>query len=484
MPSLRPLWANGSAARNENWTAALISSAFREVARRARWLVSGGNGDSRVGGSPELPATIVTDFFLRLLGAPGEEVLRIADASLAWRGAHAGWIIFAILVTAAAVFWIYRVAAGTLSVPRRILLTALRICFLALILLLFLRPVLSLTVEGSVRRLLVLLVDGSASMRIQDPRLDVIDQKRAAIAKGILQANRGLNQELSANQKRLVEQVPRIDLVKAVFKNEALALLPKLDQEFDLAAFTFGESLVELASQKSGSAGTNGSPSDQKARIDQFSWIDRLSANSSVTALGDAIREVLNRKRGQPIAGILVISDGANNSGSQPRETGQYSGQERVPIYTYGVGITSPRDIIVANLFAPEVSFVRDEVTVTARVRSQGLRGESGELTLKLGDAIVARKTVTFLAEEQVVSLRFTPQAQGEFELTAAVAPRADEAVQDNNSRSQQLRIIDTKIKVLMVEQAPRWEFRYLQALLLRDRRVELKCYLVEGDPG
>jgi hypothetical protein len=56
--------------------------------------------------------------------------------------------------------------------------------------------------------------------------------------------------------------------------------------------------------------------------------------------------------------------------------------------------------------------------------------------------------------------------------------------VKDNNSRAQRLKVIDAKIKVLLVDQAPRWEFRYLQAMLLRDRRVELKCYLVEGDKG
>jgi hypothetical protein len=42
--------------------------------------------------------------------------------------------------------------------------------------------------------------------------------------------------------------------------------------------------------------------------------------------------------------------------------------------------------------------------------------------------------------------------------------------------------VIDAKINVLLVDQSPRWEFRYLQAMLLRDRRVALKCFLVEGD--
>ena len=37
---------------------------------------------------------------------------------------------------------------------------------------------------------------------------------------------------------------------------------------------------------------------------------------------------------------------------------------------------------------------------------------------------------------------------------------------------------------MLFVEETPRWEFRYLQSVLLRDRRIALKCWLAEGDPG
>jgi hypothetical protein len=85
---------------------------------------------------------------------------------------------------------------------------------------------------------------------------------------------------------------------------------------------------------------------------------------------------------------------------------------------------------------------------------------------------------------EQVVPVKFTPQSAGEFELEASIEPRGDEAVQDNNARVQRLRVIDAKIKILLVDQSPRWEFRYLQAMLLRDRRIDLKCFLVEGDPG
>src|SRR5207248_3489233 len=213
--------------------------------------------------------------------------------------------------------------------------------------------------------------------------------------------------------------------------------------------------------------------------------VDKLGATNPATAIGDALREVINRMRGQPLAGILLVTDGANNSGSQPREAAALLRQEGVPLYTYGVGITSPRDIIVGNIFAPDITFVKDEVPITVRVRSQGLRGETAELVLKLDHQIVAARTITFAEDgEQVIALKFTPPTPGDFDLEASIEPRADEAVKDNNSRSQRLRVIDAKIKVLLVDQAPRWEFRYLQAMLLRDRRVDLKCFLVEGDPA
>ena len=126
---------------------------------------------------------------------------------------------------------------------------------------------------------------------------------------------------------------------------------------------------------------------------------------------------------------------------------------EGVPLYVYGVGITSPRDIILQNLFAPDVTFVKDEVPLTVRVRAQGLSGESAELQLKLGGQVVASRTLTFTNDsELVVPLKFTPDTLGEFELTASIEARSDEAVKDNNSRTQRIQVIDSEIQGLLVD--------------------------------
>jgi uncharacterized membrane protein len=67
--------------------------------------------------------------------------------------------------------------------------------------------------------------------------------------------------------------------------------------------------------------------------------------------------------------------------------------------------------------------------------------------------------------------------------LTASIPARDDEITAENNTTRQHVRVIDDKIKVLYIEQAPRWEFRFLQGVLMRDRRIEPSFVLLEADP-
>src|ERR1051326_895981 len=129
----------------------------------------------------------MTEVFLKFLGAQADDTVQIAKASLAFRGGIGpGLFLFLLVGLGATIFWLYRRGPPHLSLTRKSTLAGLRVLFIGLVLLLLTRPILSLTVEGSVRRLLVLLVDTSASMQIKDPRVAPQDQKRAAIAENLL----------------------------------------------------------------------------------------------------------------------------------------------------------------------------------------------------------------------------------------------------------------------------------------------------------
>ena len=60
-------------------------------------------------GVPPYDARPMTELFLKLLGAHGDDAVNVAKASLAFRGGvSVGWFIFFILVLGGAVFWMYR----------------------------------------------------------------------------------------------------------------------------------------------------------------------------------------------------------------------------------------------------------------------------------------------------------------------------------------------------------------------------------------
>ena len=428
------------------------------------------------------------DFFLKLLGVPAEQVSRIENGSLKFRGDIGyEWIMLAAIVLGIVVFLMYRKAAPDLSPIKKYTLATLRTIFLFLILALLLRPVWSFVIESTIRRELVVMIDTSTSMKVEDPRSDTDDIKRVAIAKNLLDPTKGLNQTLT--QSPGLDKVSRVDLYKTALKNDKIDLINRLAKDYNIDTFTFDSSVVEVPGGTYRKAPEGAEPATQPAG-GPLAWVDKLEPKGQQTSLGDVVRQMVARKRGQPMAGMFIITDGANNAGSDPRAAAQLAKDARVPLFFYGVGIEKPRNLIVGNLFAPETSFVKDEVPVTVRIKSQGVA--SAKVTLKLVDATgvetkVDEKEIAFEGDsEPAISLKFAPGFKGEYTLKASVEPTDGtvELSKDDNESSQALRVIDSKIKVLLVDQSPRWEFKYLMSLLTRDRRIDAKVVLMEGSPG
>ena len=71
-----------------------------------------------------------------------------------------------------------------------------------------------------------------------------------------------------------------------------------------------------------------------------------------------------------------------------------------------------------------------------------------------------------------------SPRTTGDFTVTLSVPKHGDETLPDNNKLSAPISIRQEKLRVLVVESYPRWEYRYLRNALSRDPGVELSCLL------
>lgn len=431
----------------------------------------------------------MNDLLLRLLGVRTDGSASVMDWGLEIQPVVGRGLLVLVVVALGAVAYVsYRRRDVELTPFRRHWLLGLRCAALVLLAGVLLRPGLGLTVEGLVRQSLILLFDQSASMTLRDPRVDPADQSRAAMAQGRLAATGGLAQ---APRPEAGPPPSRLELVSAILTNRELALVEQLSRSFDLKPVGFAGELLPVslaqgpAPSASEASAVDGAKATPGARLSGAAVAQALRAQGRQTAPGTALRELGDRERGRAMAGVVLFTDGIRNAGGDPREAAARLRDAGWSVHVVGAGTVAPRDLQLVDVTAPEVVFARDEVSVVARVRSRGLAGQTAQVSLQLDGQSVDQREVRFDADgESQVTVKATPEQPGDFELAVDVPVRPDEILSENNRQVRRLRVMDDKVKVLFLEESPRWEFRYLQALLLRDRRVDLKCVLFDGDPA
>jgi uncharacterized membrane protein len=199
--------------------------------------------------------------------------------------------------------------------------------------------------------------------------------------------------------------------------------------------------------------------------------------------LGSAIEEAVNRFNGQSLAGVVLITSGDSAGGADPLEVARAMRERGVPLYPIGIGLPEPDDVALRALVVQDVVFASDLVPLRVQVVSHGYENRQTTLSVSIDGAEVASKAVTLTGLPQFEELTFrASKSPGTHTLEVAIAPLRGQATTQNTRISRSLRVSDKKIKVLCIEGSPRWEFRYLRAVLKRDPRIDPTFIMTEGD--
>jgi hypothetical protein len=206
------------------------------------------------------------------------------------------------------------------------------------------------------------------------------------------------------------------------------------------------------------------------------------------TRLGEALRDVLNNLRGSPPSAIVLISDGITTDGEKLSAAARLARQKSVPLYTVAVGNSDPvLDLELHNLLVDDTAFVNDPITFTYTLTGHGLAGKTTRVQLKkAGEAAPLASQEVTIGEEgkpQKFELTYTPPAAGDLDVVLEAVPVKNESNVRNNNETRHISVRDEKIRVLLADLLPRWEFRELKALLEREKTVELKTVLQDADP-
>ncbi len=208
------------------------------------------------------------------------------------------------------------------------------------------------------------------------------------------------------------------------------------------------------------------------------------------TDVAGSIVQVLKETQGNRVAGIVVISDGRQTAAQEVEDAVAAAMARSIPIHVLAVGSTQPRrDLRVVSIWAPEDVFLRDTVTVRFEVEAAGFDSQT-PVTVELSDAAgreaIASQTHPISSQQPLVKSEFQyrPKKPGRRVLQVTVRPCEGEQELENNSAQTTVTAHDEKIGVLYVEDTPRFEYRYLKNLLLRERGIESSCLLLGATQG
>lgn len=196
------------------------------------------------------------------------------------------------------------------------------------------------------------------------------------------------------------------------------------------------------------------------------------------TNLHDPLAELAKNSRN--LRGVVLASDGDWNDGPPPVLAASQLRLKGTPIYTIPVGSsTRLPDLELISLDAPTFGVVGKTVRIPFSIDSTLPREQVVTVKLTASDGEELTKEVRIAAMGRTSDwLLWKPKSVGDFTVTLEVPRQPDELLADNNQLTAPIAIREERLRVLIVESLPRWEYRYLRNALSRDPGVDVSCLL------
>jgi von Willebrand factor type A domain-containing protein len=376
-----------------------------------------------------------------------------------------GWLLLIVALSFTLIVWLYR-REGRAPMAYKMGLAVLR--FSLVLLTLFMLSEAVLSVERTGLPYFVIMVDDSASQGIVDQYADPKTQKavaefakqagqqearRLAVAQGLLARNRA----------EILRDLQKQHKVKIYLISAAPRTLAEVDRPEDIAP--------------------------------ALKRLEKVEPTGTQSRLGAGIRQVLTELRGVAPTAILLLTDGQTTEGEGVAKAAELAARKGVPLITVGIGDPDPaRDLELTDLLVDDVVFVDDLVRFQARLFSRGFAGQ--ELTIRLkqrdptsSDPKAARDLESIKVQAppdgqpKRIEIGHRPKETGDITYSLEVEPRPRELQTENNRIERTINVRKEKLRVLLVDGEPRYEYRYLKTFLERDETIALKVVLLSSDP-
>lgn len=215
---------------------------------------------------------------------------------------------------------------------------------------------------------------------------------------------------------------------------------------------------------------------DAAFELDSFMTLPDPGEASNI---GDAVLQTLRSANNTSLGALILVSDGADNSGSINAATLNEIRAYGVPVHTVGIGRENiPEDLELAQIQLPQKAL--PGTTVAAGVSILHDQGGLARVKVYNGDTLLSTEEIQLSANQNLTTTFIDVEVSepGEMDLRFSIDPISGERNLANNTRAQVVDVPDSSYRILYIEGEPRWEYKFMQRALSDDPSVQLTTLL------
>ena len=206
--------------------------------------------------------------------------------------------------------------------------------------------------------------------------------------------------------------------------------------------------------------------------------VDKLTPTGPASRLGDGIKAVLKAFRGGSLSAVVVLTDGQVTAGDSLASAGREAARSGVPVYFVGLGDpVSVPDLGLSDLRADDVVMKNDQLVFEARLSAVGPPPPATVPVvlseIRNGKPVeLARVTIRPDPSGKPVPVRLShiPTEAGEKTFVIETPGIPGELETANNRIERVVTVTETKkLRILLIEGTPRYEYRFVKDLLERE---------------
>ena len=236
-------------------------------------------------------------------------------------------------------------------------------------------------------------------------------------------------------------------------------LLRAVQENFDTRLFKFGE--------------------DTKLLTD----INELDYGDGSSDLSSALTVIQESLKAEPLAGLVVISDGAIVSDEKLDATLLSLRAAGIPVHSIGLGQSQyDRDIEITGINLPQKVLKGSRIVANVAIKQQGYDGQIVELLVEDDSQILHKQPIRLKPGMQSVKIPLSAIEQGPRQLKFTIANRADEQITANNNNFGMLSVDNTKMRILYFEGEPRFELKFIRRAVADDEQLHVTGLIRTAD--